>query len=345
MKKYLLASLLFSSSILLAACSGDESGAEGEASGGGDGETVELRLGVVVGDWSPHYKGAQAWSDSLSEKTDGRIQLTVYPDGQLGGEREMMEAVQNGSLDIGLISSSVYAAFEPEMSVIDIPFLVSSFDEAEELMDGPAGEELTSIMQENGLRNLAWGHNDFRVITNNKQAIESPEDISNLKMRVPESKVLADWYTELGAQATPMPFPDIYTALQQGVVDGQDNGPILSFAAKFYEHQDFLTVSNHQYSPIGFFISEQTWEKLSDEDKEIMEETAIEAAEVERQAIRKFNETAITSMEEAGLETFYPTEEDIERFKETTNPFINQIRQEAGDDLVDLVLQEAGYEE
>lgn len=330
--------------ILLTACGNEET--EGATGTSGDSvEPLELRVGVVVGDWSPHYQGAQAWADALDEKTDGQIKMTVFPDGQLGGEREMLEAIQNGSLDIGLISSSVFSVFEPKMAVIDIPFLVSSFDEAETLMDSKAGEELSALMLEKGIRNLAWGHNDFRVITNNKQAIEKPEDLAAVKMRVPESKVLADWYSELGSMATPMPFPDIYAALQQGVVDGQDNGPILSYAAKFFEHQDYLTVSNHQYSPLGFFISESVWSGLSDAQKEALEETAKEASEVERQAIREFNETSIAAMEEAGVETFKPNEEERAAFKETSSIFIDQIRKEAGEDLTNLVLQEAGYEE
>lgn len=330
--------------LLLGACNGESAGEEGEANAAEGGE-LELRVGVVVGDWSPHYKAAEAWAEQLDEESGGTIKLKVFPDGQLGGEREMFEAVQNGSLDVGLLSSSVYSAFEPKMSVLDIPFLVSDFDEAEELMAGPVGEELNKLLLENGVRNLAWAHNDFRVITNNKQAIGHPDDLSAVKMRVPESKVLADWYKELGTMAVPMPFPDIYTALQQKVVDGQDNGPILTFAAKFYEHQTHLTVSNHQYSPIGFLFSESVWKTLSEEQKELLQSTAIEASEIEKKAIRDFNKTAIQSMEEAGLETVYLEGEALEDFKETTAPFLEDIRNIAGDELMDLVLKEAGYEE
>lgn len=343
MKKFLLL-MMIAGLVLLAACGSEETDST-TTDANDDSKPLELRVGVVVGDWSPHYKGAQAWADALDEKTDGQLKLTVFPDGQLGGEREMLEAVQNGSLDMGLISSAVYSAFEPKMSVIDIPYLVNSFDEAEALMDGEAGKALSALMLEKGMRNLAWGHNDFRVITNNKQAIKKPEDLSSLKMRVPESKVLADWYSDLGTMATPMPFPDIYAALQQGVVDGQDNGPILSYAAKFYEHQSYLTVSNHQYSPIGFFVSEKVWSELSDTQQQALEESAQEASEVERQAIREFNENSITAMEEAGLETFRPTDEERAAFKETTTHLVDEVRAEAGEDLTNMILEEAGYQE
>lgn len=329
--------------LILGACGGADQAGNDEAEAA-DGDPIELKVGVVVGDWSPHYKAAEAWAEKLEEESAGNIKLKVFPDGQLGGEREMFEAVQNGSLDVGIISSSVYSSFEPKLSVLDIPFLVSDFDEAEKLMEGPVGEELDKLLLNKGIRNLAWAHNDFRVITNNKQPISKPEDLSDVKMRVPESKVLADWYKEMGTMAVPMPFPDIYTALQQKVVDGQDNGPILSFAAKFFEHQQYLTVSNHQYSPAGFFFSEAVWETLSADQQEILQSTALEAAEVEKQAIREFNETAIKSMEEAGVETTYLEGEAIQAFQATTEPFLDDIREIAGDELMDLVLKEAEYE-
>jgi len=348
MRNFLLMMIVSLALIALAACGGSgetESEDEGatEDSGTSEMEEVELKVGLVVGDWSPHYKAAEAWSEALDEQSDGKVKLTIYPDGQLGGEREMMEAVQNGTLDIGLLSSVVYANFEPKMSVLEIPYLVSTFEEAEALMDGEVGEKLSELMLENGIRNLAWAHNDFRIITNNKTEITTPDDLSGVKMRVPESKILTDWFQDEGALATPMPFPDIYTALQQGVVDGQDNGPILTFAGKFFEHQDYLTVSNHQYSPIGFFISEETWSGLSEDVQELLASTAIEAAEIEKEEIRNMNEHAIQSMEEAGLDVFYPEAEDLEKFKETTDPFIEEIRSIVGDELTDFVLEEAGY--
>lgn len=146
MKRILLLMLMFGV-VLLTACGSEETGDTTGDSGDAI-DPLELRVGVVVGDWSPHYQGAQAWADALDEQTDGQIQMTVFPDGQLGGEREMLEAIQNGSLDVGLISSSVFSVFEPKMAVIDIPFLVSSFDEAEALMDSEAGEELSALMLE-----------------------------------------------------------------------------------------------------------------------------------------------------------------------------------------------------
>lgn len=353
MKKFWTIITLLVALVIFSACGSDEAEpvesedeTVEETSGNNeaaDYEELELRVGLVVGDWSPHYQAAEAWAEMLEEETDGNISIAIFPDGQIGGEREMMEAVQNGTLDIGLLSSVVYANFEPKMSVLEIPYLVSTFDEAEALMDSEVGDKLNELMLDKGIRNLAWAHNDFRIITNNQQEIKEPADLSGIKMRVPESKILADWFQKQDSLATPMPFPDIYTALQQGVVDGQDNGPILTFAAKFHEHQDYLIVSNHQYSPVGFFISEQVWETLSEDVQDLLARTAVEAAEVEREAIRTMNEQAIAAMEEEGVEVFYPEEEDLDKFKETTDPFIEEIRKIAGDELTDFVLEQAGY--
>lgn len=344
MRKILITLTLALFLVILGACGGSEKEDDKDTETS-SGEEIDLKVGIVVGDWSPHYEAAVSWSEALEEETNGQVKLSIYPDGQVGGEREMMESVQNGSLDIGLLSSVVYANFEPKMSVLDIPYLVSSFEEAEELMDGEVGEHLSELMLDKGIRNLAWAHNDFRIITNSKNAIESPEDLSGIKMRVPESKVLTDWFQEQGALSTPMPFPDIYAALQQGVVDGQDNGPILTFAGKFHEHQDYLSVTNHQYSPVGFFISEDVWSDLPEDIQEILQSTALDAAEVEREAIRNFNQFAIDSMEEAGLEVVKPSDELVEEFKKSTDPFIDQVREIAGDELTDLILEEAGYTE
>lgn len=357
MRKWLISLSLLLVILLLSACGSDTSkSTETEEAGTNTDEDVtketiddvefdelELRVGLVVGDWSPHYQAVEAWSEILEKKSDGKITLAIYPDGQLGGEREMMEAVQNGTLDVGLLSSVVYANFEPKMSVLEIPYLVSTFEEAETLMDGEVGEKLSELMLAKGIRNLAWAHNDFRIISNNKNPIQTPSDLSGVKMRVPESKVLADWFQNQGSLAIPMPFPDIYTALQQGVIDGQDNGPILTFAAKFFEHQDYLTVSNHQYSPVGFFISEKVWQTLPENVKELLATTAVDAAKIEREAIREMNAHAIKSMEEAGVKVFYPEASDLEKFKETTDPLIEEIRQIAGDELTDFVLEKAGY--
>ncbi len=338
--------------LMLSAC-GDEGKSEADnnkanidaTADSGELEELSLRLGLVVGNWSPHYTGAEAFAEALERETGGKITLQIFPDGQLGGEREMFEAVQSGSLDIGLVSSVVYGSFEPKLTVIDIPYLVSTFEEAETLMDSEVGDKMNEALEAIGIHNLGWGHNDFRIITNNSKAIKEPADLKGIKMRVPESKVLTDWFKSEGALSTVMQFPDIYTALQQGVIDGQDNGPILSYAAKFFEHQKYVTVSNHQYSPVGFLMNSSKWASYSNEAKAVIEKAAAEAVKAERQAIRDFNETAINEMDEAGLEVHYLTDEEKDTFKKSTASFIDQIRASAGDELVDLAIKTAGFEQ
>lgn len=360
MKKQLKFTLLMMLIIILAACGGDEetstSGTAGDSSSEETTNTTEttaadeveeltLRLGLVVGEWSPHYTGAKAFADALQEESGGKIELQIFPDAQLGGEREMFEAVQSGTLDIGLVSSVVFAAFDPKMSVVEIPYLVSTFDDAEKLMDSELGSRLNESLKTIGIHNLGWGHNDFRIITNNKNAVKLPEDLKGIKMRVPENEVLTKWFQQEGALSTVMQFPDIYAALQQGVIEGQDNGPILSYAAKFIEHQKYVTVSNHQYSPVGFLMNEKKWSGYNTSTKEVIEKAAKKAVEAERKAIRDFNATAISQMEAAGLEVHHLTDEEKAAFKQSTLPFLEEIRKTAGDDLVDLAISLTNFEQ
>lgn len=340
--KKLLTFLTLSFVVFLVACGGENSQqGETESNENADSDSeINFNIGIVVGDWSNQYAGLDEWVEKVEEGSDGRIKMTVYPDGQLGGERELLESVQNNTLDIGVVSSFVFANFVPETAIMDIPFLVSDFDEAESLYDGPFGDSIREIMIENKLRSLAWGHNDFRVFANNKHAISSPEDLSGLKMRVPESNITSEWYQSLGASPTTMPFTDVYTALQQGVVDGQESGPFMVYSAKFYEYQKHLTVSNHQYSPIGYFISDEAWNKLSEEDQELLQRTALKAAEINRQNTRDTAEEALKLMEEEGVEITTLTEDEINAFRETNKPMFDKARGISGDELTDLLIQE-----
>ena len=343
MKKYwlLLISIGFIATFLVACSGGDSESSSGGAEATSD-DPIVFKTGLTVGDWAPQHTAMSVLEEVLEEKSGGTMVIEGYPDSQLGGEREMLEGVQQGSLEIGLISSSVFAAFDERFTAIDIPYLVSSFEEAEAMMDGPVGEELDKMFEEIGMKNLAWGHNDFRIISNSVKTIETPEDLNGIKMRVPESQVLTDWYTNLGALSTTLPFPDIYNALQQGVVDGQDNGPILTHASKFTEHQDYVTVTKHQYSPVCFCINLDLWNSLSEEQQSMLQEAADEAAEEERKAIIDFHDMALEEMENAGVEVTHLTEEQLAEWQETGKAIAEKLSGEENP-LLDVVLEEVGF--
>lgn len=326
-------------------CSDSASTSNGDQQSDDSGEPITIKTGLVVGDWAPHYVGLEKLKELVEEKSDGQIIIEGYPDGQLGGEREMLEGVQRGTLEMGLISSVVYGAFDERASAIDIPYLVTNFEEAEKLMDGPVGEALAGIFEENGMKVLSWGHNDFRIISNNVKPIKKPEDLNGIKMRTPENEVLTEWFEQQGALPTPLPFPDLYNALQQGVVDGQDNGPILTYAAKFAEIQKYLTVTNHQYSPIGFIINEEFFNSLSEEHQKILTESAKEAAKAERKAIKEFNDKAIKEIEKMGVEVTRLNDSQLKAFRESAKEIAEQLKNDLEGDFVNIVLEESGFEE
>lgn len=336
-KRYWL--LLFVSllGLLLVACSSGSSG-EGEGNASSSGETIVIKGGLTVGDWAPHHVALAKLKEVVEGNSDDMV-VEIYPDSQLGGEREMLEGVQQGSLEFAAISSSVFAAFDERFTAIDIPYLVTNFDEAEEMMDGPVGEELETMFEEIGMKVLAWAHNDFRIISNSVRPLHHPDDLNGIKMRVAESQVLTSWYTNQGALSTTLPFPDVYNGLQQGVVDGQDNGPILTFASKFTEHQDYVTVTNHQYSPIGFFINLDLWNSLSVEQQEVLQLAANEAAIAEREAIKEFRDMSFQEMENEGVEVIHLSEDELEPWVQTREEIIEELSNK-DNPLLDLVLEE-----
>lgn len=304
-------------------------------------EEIILKTGITVGDWAPHYEALSTLEELVEENSDSMV-VEGYPDGTIGGEREMLEGVQQGTLEIGLISSSVFAAFDDRFTAIDIPYLVSDFEEAEAMIDGPIGEKMEEMFEEIGMKVLAWGHNDFRIISNDVRPIVSPEDLNGIKMRVPESQVLTEWFSDLGALTTNLPFPDVYNALQQGVADGQDNGPILTYAANFTDHQQYVTISNHQYSPIGFFINLDLWNSLSEEQQNVLKEASQEAAMIERDAIKEFNEMVINEMEESGVEVTYLSDEELTKWIETGKNVADRLSG-GNNPLLDIVLEEVDF--
>lgn len=342
--------------LLAVACGGGgapadgDGGSQSQPSTGGDtpaatSEPKTLQFGIVIGEATPQYVAVARFAEIIEEKSGGNITFDIFADGALGGEREMLEAIQTGNLDIGFISSVVYANFDQRMSIIDLPFLVSNFDEAEALMDGPVGDALKEVMLENNLRVLGWGHNDFRTMSNSKRPIRTVEDMDGLKFRVPETPMLVNFFRNTGAVPTPMPWPEVYAALQQGAIDGQDNGPGITYGSKVYEVQKYITATNHQYGPMALFVSDKVWQSLTEEERQWFEEAGQQAVLEERQAVREYYNSSLDKMEEEGLEIIRElSPEAVEGFREAALPLYENIHEQVGAELAEMVFRELGLE-
>jgi tripartite ATP-independent transporter DctP family solute receptor len=260
-----------------------------------------LKIGYATSQASHYGVGSTVFCDEVEKGTQGRYKCQQFPNSALGGEREMIEAVQLGTLDLVNTSTGPVGNFVPEVKIVDIPFLFRDYDHARHVLDGPIGQDLLGKFPSKGLVALAWTENGFRHMTNNKHPIVKPEDASGLKMRTMENKVHIDGYKAFGIQPTPMAFPEVYGALQQGTVDGQENPIPVILASKFSQVQKHLSLTGHVYSPALLITSPRLMAKLSDADKKVFLDAAKKAATAQRKKVNDDENNGIAQLEKDGM--------------------------------------------
>ena len=267
---------------------------------GAQAQTI-LKIGYATTATSHYGVGSTTFCDDIEKGTQGRYKCQQFPSSALGGEREMIEAVQLGTLDIVNTSTGPVGNFVPEVKIVDIPFLFRDYDHARKVLDGPIGQDLLTKFPSKGLVALSWTENGFRHMTNNKRAIVKPEDASGLKMRTMENKVHMEGYRAFGIQPTPMAFPEVFGALQQGTVDGQENPIPVILAAKFSQVQKHLSLTGHVYSPALLITSPRVMNKLSDADKKVFYEAAKHASAAQRKKVNDDEANGIAQLEKEGM--------------------------------------------
>ena len=260
-----------------------------------------LKIGYATTQASHYGVGSTVFCDEVEKGTQGRYKCQQFPSGSLGGEREMIEAVQLGTLDIVNTSTGPVGNFVPEVKIVDIPFLFRDYDHARKYFDGPNGQELLTKFPSKGLVALAWTENGFRHMTNSKRAIVKPEDAAGLKMRTMENKVHMEGYRAFGIQPTPMAFPEVFGALQQGTVDGQENPIPVILSSKFSQVQKHLSLTGHVYSPALYLTSPRVMNKLSEADKKVFYEAAKKAAAAQRKRVNDDEDSGIAQLEKDGM--------------------------------------------
>jgi TRAP-type transport system periplasmic protein len=267
---------------------------------GAQAQTI-LKIGYTPAATSHYGVGSTVLCDEIEKGTQGRYKCQQFPNGSLGGEREMIEAVQLGTLDIVNTSTGPVGNFVPEVKIVDIPFLFRDYDHARRYLDSAAGQELLTKFPAKGLVALAWTENGFRHMTNSKHAIVKPADAAGLKMRTMENKVHMEGYRAFGIQPTPMAFPEVFGALQQGTVDGQENPIPVILASKFSQVQKYLSLTGHVYSPALYLTSPRLMNKLSEADKKVFYEAARKATAAQRKKVNEDEDSGIAQLEKEGM--------------------------------------------
>ncbi len=284
-------------------------------------------------DWTTSKKGAagQVFKNLVEAETDLTVEL--YPAGSLGGETELLEGAQDGTISIAMVSGA-YANFCPAVAVTDIPYTFPSAPIAWEVMDGEFGTALAEhCLEQTGLRTLAYGETGFRHFTNSVRPIHTPEDMQGLKFRVQTIPLYLEMVSALGGVPQGIAWGEVPTALATGVVDGQENPISVIYGNNFYEFQDYLTLDRHVYGVDHILINDEIFQSLSEEEQAAVKRAAVVAGTTGR-AIQQFNSAeGITKLQAEGMEITQPTAEQMETFREAAQPPVQAyLRNELGDD-------------
>ena len=251
----------------------------------------------------PYMVGAQKFADLIKERTKGRITIKLYPSNQLGkGEREMTEGIQQGAIDLLVTSTGPLGGFSPSINILDFPFLFRDFKHVDLVLDGAIGQKLLKDFEKADIKALAFWENGFRHLTNSKGPVRKAEDGKGLKIRTMENKVhLAAWKAA-GLNPTPMAWGEVFTALQQKVIDGQENPIAVFYSSKLWDAgQKYFSLTEHVYSPSPFLMSKKTFDAMPKADQQLFLKTALEVAKFQRKINRDAEETKLKEMAKSGV--------------------------------------------
>jgi tripartite ATP-independent transporter DctP family solute receptor len=261
-----------------------------------------FKLGLQNPKGHPLEQGAAKFAEFVAAKSGGKLKVNVFPGGTLGGDAPTVSALQGGTVEITVLNSGILASQVKDFSVFDFPFMFANAKEADAVVDGPFGQKMHAKLADKGIVGLAYWELGFRNITNGRRPINTVEDIAGLKLRVIPNAINVDWVKALGANPTPMAFPEVYAGLESKAIDGQENPLSVILANKFAEVQKYLAVTNHQYNPQSFIFSKKVWDTLSAEEKKIVGEAAVEAGRFQRQVNREAAAGQLAELKKAGMQ-------------------------------------------
>jgi len=261
-----------------------------------------FKLGLQNPKGHPLELGASKFAELVAQKSGGKLKVNVFPGGTLGGDAQTVSALQGGTVEITVLNSGILASQVKDFAVFDFPFMFANPKEADAVVDGPFGQSLHAKLAEKGIVGLAYWELGFRNITNSKKPIHTVEDIAGLKLRVIPNAINVDWVKAVGANPTPMAFPEVYAGLESKAIDGQENPFSVILANKFYEVQKHLAVTNHQYNPQSMIFSKKVWDGLSADEKKIVQDAAVEAGRFQRQTNRDQAASQLAELKKAGMQ-------------------------------------------
>lgn len=291
-------------------------------------QSKTIRLAHHVSTESDQQRVAETFRDRVAEYTNGSIQVDILPSAQMGGQREIIESVSLGTLEMGYGESGLYSNFVPQFGVLALPYLYRDLDHWESVVTGDIGVELGDMLsQAAGLRIVNWVNGGYRQTFLRSKPIAAPADFEGVKIRVPESPVFIKTFAELGARPTPIPAPEIYTSLQTGVVDAMEGSPETGFTYKIFEVADFMSLTNHILLDGSYVINQAFLDGLTDAERDAVMRAAAEVGDAQRVGWTEVNQGWLDKLGEVGLTI---NEVDTAPFQEVLGPLQDSFAAEAG---------------
>ncbi len=275
-----------------------------------------------------HFEaGVQRFAELLAAKSNKKLKIKSYPAGTLGGDMQTISALQGGTIDMTTLPPGLLVGLSKEFAVLDMPFLFNNFEEADTLLDGPIGTRLMEKAPP-GLVGLVYWDHGFRNLSNSKHPVAKVEDFEGLKIRVSQSPMIIESIKGLGANALPMAFTELYTALETKAVDGQENPTAVFEVNKFNEVQKYLSITRHQYNPLIVLISQKVWDQLNPEEQKVMMEAAKETRQYQRKVSRDMEAKSLESLKKKGTLINDVTLEDFAKMREKSVPVAEKLAKE-----------------
>lgn len=325
-KKFLLFIAALITVMLLTACGNSESATSGGDGDADSGKKTQISVGTTQTEDSVFAAALNKFKEEVEANSDN-LTVNIHFNSELGGEREMVEAVNIGTLEAVWTSTGVISNFVPEIGVVDLPFIFDDKEHARGVLNGSVGDQLAAKLEEQNFELLTWGENGFRHVTNNERPIVKPEDLDGLKIRTMEVKSHQEAFSLMGATSTPMAWGEVFTSLQQGVIDGQENPTNIIYSSKLDEVQKYVSLTNHVYSPTALLMGKSLFDGLSEEDQKVVMDAAEKAREENYSYGDEMEQKFVDELTEKGMEF---NEVDTEAFKKAVQPVVDEYKDDYG---------------
>lgn len=303
-------------------------------------QTRTIKFANQNAEGHPVVLGMKKFAELVGQRSGGKLKVNVFPGGILGSDQANVSSLQGGTLEMAAMNSGIFASQVKDFAIYDFPFLFGNAKEADAVVDGPFGQAMHARLQDKGMVGLGYFELGFRHLTNSKRPVAKVEDIAGLKLRVIPNPINIDWVSALGANPTPLPFPELYAALEQGAVDGQENPVATIVGAKLYEVQKYMTLTYHQYNPQSIVISKKFWDTLAPADRKILEDAAREAVRYQREQSRALLATSMETLKKSGMQITELPPAEVAKLREKMKPVIAKHTATVGEPTVKAVQAE-----